>query len=142
MEEVDLGVGNIQEKTKNKKTAIIAVVIAIVIIVAIIAVIAGSASSENSSEPFQLSNVEMTKEYSEYLGWDSEITGMLKNVSGRNYDYISIEFGIYDANGSKIGSAYDNLSGLAKGEVWSFKATSYFSDAEPVSYKLVEITKW
>ena len=142
MEEINLGVGNIKEKTKSKSIIIISVISAIVIIVALIVIFAGVSGSEESSESFQLSNVEMTKEYSEYLGWDCEITGMIKNVSGKNYDYISVEFGIYDANGLKIGSAYDNLSGLTKDETWSFKATSYFSDSEPISYKLVEITKW
>lgn len=142
MEEVDLGVGSINDKTNSKKTIIISVVIAISVVFAIIAIFIGLGVSEESSQSFEISGVEITKEYNEYLGWDCEITGMIKNVSGRNYDYISVEYGIYDSNGLKIGSAYDNLSGLAKGETWRFKATSYFSDAEPITYKLIEITKW
>lgn len=51
-----------------------------------------------------------------------EITGEAINESGRNYDYVQLEFGLYDATDAKVGDALANTSGLSAGQRWRFEA--------------------
>jgi hypothetical protein len=50
------------------------------------------------------------------------ISGTVVNESSTNYDYVQIEFGLYGESGAKVGTALDNLSGLASGERWRYEA--------------------
>ena len=50
------------------------------------------------------------------------ISGTVVNGSQKNYEYVQIEFGLYNDSGAKIGTALDNLSGLASGERWRYEA--------------------
>jgi hypothetical protein len=54
-----------------------------------------------------------------------EITGTVVNRSGRHVRYAQITFGLYDASGAKVCSATTNVTGLAPGERWSFKAVTF-----------------
>lgn len=51
-----------------------------------------------------------------------EITGEATNESGRDYDYVQLEFGLYDATDAKVGDALANTSGLSAGQRWRFEA--------------------
>lgn len=85
----------------------------------------------------------MSVEYTEYLGYSAEIHGTLKNNSSRSYDYVSIEFSVYDSNGNNLGTAIDNVNNIGAGESWVFSATLFsFPSSRPTSYKLIEITAW
>lgn len=67
------------------------------------------------------------------------IVGEVKNESQTTYSYLSISFSIYDDDGNKIGTAWDNIAGLAPGETWSFKAYVWQAD-EIDEYKLENIS--
>ncbi|WP_424245360.1 hypothetical protein Dip510_000339 [Elusimicrobium posterum] len=68
-----------------------------------------------------------------------EITGKIKNISEEKFGYVSVAFSLYDAEGSKIGTAIDSTSDLAPGDVWAFEALGVRPD-KVTSYKLEKIT--
>ena len=58
--------------------------------------------------------------------WDSSlpsVVGTIKNVSQRELTFVRIEFGIYDAQGNKVGTTFDQISSIAAGETWKYRAT-------------------
>ena len=97
-----------------------------------------------SNDPrFSVSNTSMSVDYSEYLGYTAYVNGTLTNNSMKDYDYIQIEFSVYDSNGIKLGTAIDNATYLGAGETWSFSAMLLdFPSSRPASYKLVDISGW
>lgn len=50
------------------------------------------------------------------------ITGIIRNNTAKSYSYVQVTFGIYDADGNKVGTALDNIAGLGANETWSFDA--------------------
>lgn len=50
--------------------------------------------------------------------------GILKNNTDKDKSYVQIEFPVYDSDGNKLGSAFDNISGLKAGTTWKFSAMS------------------
>ena len=52
----------------------------------------------------------------------AEITGTVKNETGVSWDYVEIDFDIYNSSGEKVGVAMDNIRGLDANERWKFKA--------------------
>lgn len=110
---------------------------------------AGTGDSEPNNEPTQaeypnawaydessglvLNNVEGT------IGqYSTEITGEAKNVSGNDYDYVQLTFGLYDETDAKVGDALANTSGLDAGQRWRFEAMS--TQTENVSSFSLEST--
>ena len=74
-----------------------------------------------------------------------EITGTIQNNTNENYEYVSVEFYTYDAEGNLLDTCWGNNSGLEANGKWKFTASCFLSngDANKVkSYKLKEITKW
>jgi len=65
------------------------------------------------------------------------ITGIIRNNTSKSYSYVQITFGVYDANGNKVGTALDNIAGLGANETWSFEALG--TGAENGTYKLEDI---
>jgi hypothetical protein len=54
------------------------------------------------------------------------IVGVLKNVTTKaTLRGLSITFGVFDAEGNKVGTATDYISTLDSGDTWKFEATSY-----------------
>lgn len=85
----------------------------------------------------------MGTDYEEYLGYSAKVTGTLKNTSGKNWTYASVEFSIYDAEGNNMGTALDNINNLKSGDTWKFSADLFeYPDEEPVRFELVEVTYW
>ena len=83
----------------------------------------------------------MNVDYDSYLGYSVEITGKLKNTTNKEFSYVSVTFALYDADGNQIETALDNMNYLQAGATWSFKATVIgWTDVEPKSYKLVEVS--
>ena len=83
----------------------------------------------------------MEVEYSEMFGYSVTITGTLKNGTKKKYDYVSITYTLYDAEGNNLGTALDNMNYLDAGETWKFTAkTIGWVDSEPVSCKCSNIT--
>ena len=82
-------------------------------------------------------------EYNEYLGYSAEIKGKLKNTSMRDYDYVSVEFSVYDKNGNNLGTALDNINNLRVGDTWNFSANLFsFPSSKPTRFELIEVTMW
>ncbi len=138
-------------KTEYKKGRIVTIGLVILLVTfAFIAVTLSGCSSlvDDSSDAkvkskLDISNTKMSVEYSEYLGYSAEITGIAKNVTKRDFSYASIEFSIYDINGNNLGTALANINNLAAGDTWNFEANLFsFSNTKPSTYKLVEITTW
>ena len=61
-------------------------------------------------------------------GYTPAVTGILKNTSGSEMNYVQIEFPIKDADGNKLGTAISNMNGLKDGETWKFTAQSLVTD--------------
>ena len=64
--------------------------------------------------------VKITQIY--YDGFSTHVKGTVKANSNTHNDFIFINISIYDENGYKVGTAYDNCSGIKKGETWGFDA--------------------
>lgn len=57
-----------------------------------------------------------------YEGGAMWIVGTVKNQSGRNYSFVQVEINLYDRSGVLLESTLDNVSNLAAGGSWRFKA--------------------
>lgn len=68
------------------------------------------------------------------------VEGTLTNTSDKDYEYVQVSYGLYDADGNKIGDSFANTSGLSVGESWKFQAYVIEEDAE--SFELDEVTMW
>jgi hypothetical protein len=67
------------------------------------------------------------------------VTGKLKAINDKSYSYVQIEFGLYDQNGNKVGTASDNISNLGSGVTWQFDAVGSTS-ADNVKCVLEEVS--
>lgn len=65
------------------------------------------------------------------------ITGSITNVTDRSFQYVTVEFNLYDDSGMLVGNAIAAASNLGPGETFKYKAdtTTPF-----VKYKLAKIT--
>lgn len=55
-------------------------------------------------------------------GYNSYITGTVKNNSLKKYSYVQIEINLYDKSGAQVDSTLDNVNNLEPGGIWKFKA--------------------
>lgn len=146
MEEIKLKVDNSNnEKKSNTKKIWIGVVGFAILLAIIIGIVVGlgGESSPTGKSKLDISNVSMSVEYNEHLGYSAVIKGTAKNTSGRNYSYASVEFSVYDASGNNLGTALANINNLGSGDTWRFEANLFsFPSSRPTTYKLVEIAAW
>lgn len=83
----------------------------------------------------------MNVEYSEYLGYSAEISGVLKNTSKRDWSYCQVEFAIYDSNDYNLGTALDNINNLRSGDSWNFNASLFsFPETKPYKWVLIDVS--
>lgn len=82
--------------------------------------------NENNSEKYFETSEAKGKFYSD-LGY-FEVTGTIKNISGKNYSYLQITFSFYNADGDKVTTAFDNIAGLADGETWEYTVVGTSTD--------------
>lgn len=66
------------------------------------------------------------------------IRGEARNASDTAYDYVSLQFGLFDETEAKLGSAVDNVTNLDAGQRWRFEAIGTAEDAE--TFTIEEIT--
>lgn len=81
---------------------------------------ADSATTEakaEEKEPYTISEENLAKDE-----FSAKITGTLTNNTDKDYDYIQIEYNLYDADGAQIGTAFANTNNLKAGGVWKFEA--------------------
>lgn len=69
------------------------------------------------------------------------IEGEIKNNTNKNYSYVQVTFNLYDANGSQLGTAVDNINNLEPNATWKYKAIGLVTE-KVTTYKLVEIIGW
>ena len=84
-------------------------------------------AEETKEEPveekkdYELTEVKVTEPD---MAGSVSVTGILKNNTDKDKGYVQIEFPVYDENGNKLGTAFDNINDLKAGGTWNFKATS------------------
>jgi hypothetical protein len=71
----------------------------------------------------------------------AKISGRAISINGKDYSYVQVEIGIYNENGSKIGSAYSTISNLKSGVTWQFEALGTVS-SNKWKYKVEEVSGW
>jgi len=71
-------------------------------------------------------------------GISVHIKGALQNISKDKFNYIKIEFDLFDKDGKKLGYADGSRRDLESGAEWEYDASGYFDNA--VSFKLVNVT--
>lgn len=69
------------------------------------------------------------------------IFGRILNRTGKRLSYLQISFSLYSEGGAKVGSCFDNISGLDSGETWSFQAycSNYYGNG---TYKIDSVSYW
>ena len=61
-----------------------------------------------------------------------KLNGVIQNNSEQDLEYVQIEFTLYDAEGTQIGTALANTTNLKAGNKWEFEAIGdTSSDKEP-----------
>ncbi len=132
---------NSSNKSKKGLWIALGIIGALIVFGVIFGVTGSNDQNTNSNAELLISNVSMTYEYNEYLGYTVKITGIAKNNKNRNLSYASVEFSIYDENGNNLGTALDNMNNLGKDETWRFEATYIgWLNVKPASFKLADIT--
>lgn len=131
------------DKPKKKYSTLIFAVIAFIFSITICLVVFLGDEDNAPKEKLSITNVEIVTEYNEYLGYSAKITGIAKNITKKDFSYVSVEFAVYDASGNNLGTAIDNVNNILAGDTWRFEATLFeFPSTEPVSFKLIEVTAW
>lgn len=65
-----------------------------------------------------------------------EVTGQVKNISEKDFDYAQIIFSVYDENEALLGTAIDNINYWSAGDVWNYKTIGIISSGVPAKVKL------
>lgn len=81
------------------------------------------ATEEKSSKPYEITELAIDES-----GYTPAVTGILKNTSGKEINYVQIEFAVKDADGNKICNALANMNNLADGDTWKFNAQSFSTE--------------
>lgn len=84
----------------------------------------GCIDDDKSDKKLLVSNENISIDYTEYLGYTVKITGTIKNTTGNDLSYISVEYKIYDSSNAVIGTAIANANSIGKDETWRFEASS------------------
>lgn len=96
------------------------------------------ATSEDGNSNYTIAN-EAANDSSQYY---YAIDGTFTNSSDKDYNYVSITYNLYDADGAQIGNAYANTSNLKAGSDWKFEATSTVAPDEVASFERGEVSAW
>ena len=142
------------EDKAKKKMPIWLIVIIVILVIGVIGALAGGdegnkTADDNSKEKKKTVETTEKKELTLEDGWEGSldeygafyyINGYIKNDTGKDYDYVQIEFTSYDADGNTLGTCNDYQSGLENGGRWSFKASCIDSPNKIAKVELKEIT--
>ena len=93
-------------------------------------------AAENQEDLFSITNESFTEEY------DTYVSGTLTNNASNDWEYVSVSYDFYDAEGVKLDSGYDSCDNLKAGESWKFKASYFGLEEQPASCVFSEITYW
>lgn len=165
-------VGVIRGKHRGKGLAIAAIVVSIIAVVVVLATqsmysaaldevtadtsfstaeqsaATDSGAADNKSDAkdaaadaesnYTISDVKLDKSNS----YSAMITGKLKNNTDSNWDYVSVQYTLYDKDGAQLEAAYDSANKLKAGGTWKFKAYLPIDVDDVHSYELTEVTYW
>lgn len=67
------------------------------------------------------------------------IEGIVKNKTNKKFDYVQVQFNLYDKQGNIVGQALANMNNLDANGTWKFTAYN-FSGESYSTYKLAEIS--
>ena len=127
------------------------IVLGVLIFIIIIVAVAGGDNNTSSSKDNPKGTNNTTKEKFTLLehsvsdesnNFAMYIEGKVQNNKNKDYNYVSITFTTYDADGNTIGTCLDNNSGLQANGTWKFKAICTENVDEIDHYELKEITGW
>jgi hypothetical protein len=93
----------------------------------------GIKTDTKEKETGALELLEWSVEADEYFKY---VVGVVANNTARDFEFVSITFGTYDADGFKIGETSD-IGALLAGEKWKLKAMVLEDNA--TSVKMVSI---
>lgn len=87
-------------------------------------------SQEKKEEPKEATKAdyEITELAVDESGYSPVATGVLKNNTNKDLNYVQIQFAVKDADGNKLGDALANVSSLKAGGTWKFKAQSFVTE--------------
>lgn len=138
---------------KKKKMPKWLIVVIVILVIAVIGGLAGGGDTSTGKDNDTKDNntVETTekKELTLEDGWSGSldeygafyyVNGYIKNDTGKDYEYVQVEFTSYDADGNTLGTCVDNQSGLKDGGRWAFKASCIDSPDKVAKVELKEIT--
>ena len=72
--------------------------------------------------------------------FSSNIVGVVKNNTDKDYSYLQISFTLYDIDGNVVGTAFANVNNIKAGGTWRFEAMFFEDNA--ATWELDEITGW
>ncbi len=72
--------------------------------------------------------------------FSSNIVGVVKNNTNKDFEYLQITFTLYDADGNVVGTAFANVNNVKAGDTWRFEAMFFEDNA--ATWELDEITGW
>lgn len=97
----------------------------------------GPSTSESSGadvEDLELLDYTTTTE-----GYVRYVIGHIKNNSAKTYSYVQVDINTY-AGDTQVGSSLANVTNLAAGDTWEFKAVILEDNAD--SFRIVNISGW
>jgi len=65
------------------------------------------------------------------------VTGEIHNLNNTTLDYCEVDFNLYDSAGAQVGTAMDNITNLAGGGEWKFKAISTADNVDTAKFAKV-----
>lgn len=96
-----------------------------------------STGGDQSQAPKQnLEIIDYTSTSDNYLRY---ATGHIRNNTNKTYSYVQVEINLYSGD-TLVGSTLDNVTNLAPGDVWEFKALITEDSAD--SFKIIDVTGW
>ena len=91
----------------------------------------------------QLTIEKGTKGYYDEKTDNFYIIGTLTNNSSDDYDYVTINYHVFDKDGNILGNATDSIDNLGKGKSWKFKVVYENVDAKEVkNFKINNVSTY
>lgn len=96
------------------------------------------AAQETVASPPQKPDLELIDSKGTRTDISTEVTGRVRNNSGKSYRYVQVVFNLFNEQDEQVGTAMANTTGLAPGTVWRFRAVGLTPDG--ARFKLDKIT--
>lgn len=94
-----------------------------------------ASGTQATPEPPELELLDSTSTAEQYFSY---VTGHIRNNTSKTYSYVQVSINLYDDNGTQVGSTLDNVTNLAPGDTWEFKAL--ITDDNATKFSVVDIT--